>query len=199
MDSSPPSEVDYAERVAASNNRIDIEMSIQPTDNARYKLSQPIYNDNETVPIASCQTDPSTMPISPLAIPYKANVLANLNLWDGHFGLISLFSTNEFLQNNTRNISYSLICIAEFIKQRCITNRDGNKIPQLDTFGEAAFSFILTIHEVGWDKLNTLDKTTIKHKIKAQFVESAPPSLNPSKSNLVEKIPPSIPTYLPCK
>jgi len=101
------------------------------------------------------------MPVPLSAISYEANVPADPNLWDSYFGPVSLFGTNKFLLNNTCNISCSLICIAEFIKQRCITNRDGNKIHQLDTFGEAAFTFILAIYEAGWDKLNTTDKINI--------------------------------------
>jgi len=85
------------------------------------------------------------------------------------------------------------------IYQRNITNCDGNKIPQVDSFGEATFIFILAIHKARWDKLNMLDRTTLGCKIKSQFMESAPPSLNPGKRNLVKKIPSPIPTYLPCK
>ena len=157
MDSFPLSEIDYAERVAMSNNRMDIETSTQPT--AQFTQPTALTNDNDAVPNTSCQSDPSTMPVPPSAISYKANDLADPNLWDGHFGPVSLFGINKFLQNNTRNISCSLIHIAELIKQRCITNQDRNKIPQLDTFGEAAFTFILAIHKAGWDKLNITDKT----------------------------------------
>jgi len=149
MDSSPPSEVDYTKRVVISSNRMDIEMSNTSTDNTRYDMSQLLHKNNEAAPTASCQTDPSTLPILPLTIPYEANALANPNLWDGHFSPVSLSGTNEFLQSNARNISCSLICMVEFIKQRNITNRDGNKIPQIDSFSEAAFTFILAIHEAG--------------------------------------------------
>jgi len=196
MDSSPPSEVDYAERVAMENNRMDIELSTMPTTHA--SDIQAHTNDNEVVLNTLCQSDPSTMPISPSAILYEANVLADPNLWDGHFGSVSLFGTNEFLLNDTHNISCSLICIAEFIKQRCITNWDGNKIQQLDTFGEVAFTFISAIYEAGWDKLNTTDKTNIGCKIKSQFAKQATPHSRPIKK-LVEKIPPPIPKRLPCK
>ena len=136
MDSSPPSEVDYAKRVVTASNRMNIKPSIQSI--AHTSDSQAYTNNNKVVPNASCQNDPSTMPIPPLAIPYKANALADPNLWNGHFGPVSLFSTNEFLLNNTRNISCSLIRIAEFIKQKCITNQDSNKIHQLNTF-ESSF------------------------------------------------------------
>jgi len=189
MDSSLPSKVDYTERVATASNRMDIESSTQPTAH---------MNNNKVAPNISCQSNPSTMPVPPLAIPYKANVLADPNFWNSHFGPISLFGTNEFLLNNTRNISCSLICIAEFIKQRYIINWDCNKIHQLDMFGEAAFTFILAIYEAGWNKLNTTDKINIGCKIKTQFAESVSPHSG-IKKKLVENIPPPIPKHLPCK
>ena len=72
---------------------------------------------------------------------------------DGYFSTVSLFGTNEFLQSNIQNISCSLICMAESIKQRNITNCDGNKISQIDSFGKVALTFIQAIHEARWDKL----------------------------------------------
>jgi len=96
----PPSEDDYTERIVASNNRMDIEMSNPSTDNMRYNMPQPLHDNNEAAPNTSCQINPSTMPILPLAILYEANVLADPNLWDSHFGPVSLFSTNEFLQSD---------------------------------------------------------------------------------------------------
>lgn len=197
MDSSPPSEVEYAKRVATLNDQMDIEMSNLSMDYTGYNVPQQTHGDSEAAPNALCQIDPSMLPLSPSTIPYEANAPADPNLWDGYFGAISLFSTNEFLQSNTQNISCSLICMAEFIKQRNITNHDRNKIPQLESFGEAALTFIQAIHKVGWDRLNTPNMTTLRHKIKLQFAESGPPSTNTDKRNLVEKNPFPIPAHLP--
>jgi len=147
MDSSPSSEVDYAERVAASNNRMEVKMADPTMDYSCAHLPQDPHVYNKAVPIDSSQSAPSTLPVPPSAIPYEANMLADPNLWDGHFGPISLFGTNEFLQSNVRNVLCSLICIAEFIRQRNITDHDGNKIPQIDSFGQATFDFITAIYE----------------------------------------------------
>jgi len=48
-------------------------------------------------------------------ILYEANVPADPNLWDSHFGPISLFGTNKFLQSDTCNILCSLLHMAEFV------------------------------------------------------------------------------------
>jgi len=154
---------------------------------------------NEVAPIDPNQLAPSTLPVPPSAIPYKANMPADPNLWDSHFRPISLFGTNEFLQSDAHNVSCSLIHMAEFIRQRNITNCDGNKIPQIDSFGEAAFNFIMAIYEAGWDKLFTSDKSTLRQKIRTQFSDLIPWDQNAGKRNTVEKIPPSIPKRLPHK
>ena len=162
-------------------------------------LHPPVHN--ETASNAALQPDPSTLPITPSVLPYEANVPSDPNLWDGHFGPISLFSMNEFLQSDACNISCSLLCMAEFIRQRNISNCNSNKIPQIDSFGEATFKFILASHEAGWDRLNTLDKTPLRNKIKLQFVDTAPSNhcYQDTGKNLVAKIPPPLPTCLPCK
>ena len=173
MDSLPPSEMDHAERMAIESNKMDFETTNQeikglyssfPNSNTLQPLSQNKVVSNNTAP-----SDPSTVPVTPSAIPYKANSPVDPNLWDGHFGSVSLFGTNEFLQSDVCNISCSLICIAQFIRQRNISNCDGNMLPQLSSFGDATFDFILAIHKAGWYKLNTSDNTPIGNKIKGQF------------------------------
>ena len=169
------------------------------TDYSCAYLPQDPHVYNEAAPIDSSQSAPSTLPVPPSAIPYEANILADPNLWDGHSRPISLFGTNEFLQSNARNVSCSLIRMAKFIRQRNITDHNGNKIPQIDSFGQAAFDFITAIYEAGWDKLYTLDKNTLRHKIQMQFSDLAPQVQNTDKRNPVERIPPPIPKRLPRK
>ena len=202
MDLSPPSEIDYAERMNIESNKMDIEIANQEMEGLyssspiNYTVQQPPWN--EAASNNGTSLDPPTDPVTPLAIPYEANSPADPNLWDGHFGSVSLFSTNEFLQSNARNISCSLIHIAQFIRQRNISNRDGNTIPQLNSFGEAALDFISVIYKAGWNKLNTLDNIPIRHKIKDQFRNHS--STNKEKTkNTTGNIPPHIPPCLPSK
>ena len=199
MDSSPPSEIDYAERVAASNNRMKVETFDPTTDYSSTHMPHNSHAYNKAAPIDSNQPAPSTLPVPPSAIPYETNMPADPNLWDGHFGPISLFGTNEFLQSDAYNVSCSLIRMAEFIRQRNITNRDGNKIPQIDSFREAVFNFIMAIYKAGWDKLFTSDKNTLRQKIRTQFSDLTPRDQNTGKRNTVEKIPPPISKRLPHK
>ena len=171
---------------------MDIEIS-NPDMEGLYS-SSPSLNTLQTPPQNEEASKSVTAPVTPTAIPYKANSPADPNLWDGHFGSVSLFGTNEFLQNDAQNISCSLIRIAQFIRQRNISDRDGNTITQLNSFGEAAFDLISAIHEAGWNKLNTSDNTPFGHKIKSQFGNlPTTQDQNPSKGNPVERIPPPIP------
>jgi len=120
MDSSPPLEIDYAERINIENNRMDIETLNQEMEGLY--SSAPSLNTLQIPPQNKEVSIPTTAPVTSAAIPYEANSPADSNLWDGHFGPVSLFGTNEVLQNNMRNISCSLIQIVQFIRQRNISN-----------------------------------------------------------------------------
>jgi len=190
--------MDYAERINIENNRMDVETSNQEMEGLY--SSSPSLNTLQTPPQNKETSNLVTAPITPTAIPYEANSPADPNLWDGHFGSVSLFGTNKFLQNNAHNISCSLVRIAQFIRQRNISDRDGNTITQLNSFGEATFDFISAIHKAGWNNLNTSDNTPFRHKIKSQFGNH--PTLrdqNSGKRNPVERISPPIPKRLPRK
>ena len=172
--------------IEIANQEMEGLYSLSPNSNILQPPSQNEVVSNNIVP-----SDPSTVPVTPSAIPYEANFPADPNLWDGHFSLVSLFGTNEFLQSDACNILCSLIHIAQFIRQRNISDRDGNMFPQLSSFEDATFDFISAIYEAKWFKLNTLDNTPIGNKIKGQFGYQSSSSKEKTK-NLVEKIPPCI-------
>jgi len=124
-DSSPPSEVNYAERVA-SNCNMDIEImdpSLPPAENVTsFSFSLPA--SDPCVPLEEAPksavtgySDISTEPSPPEVIPYNANVPADPSLWDGNFTATSLFSTNEFLNSDINNITCSLKRMACFLRQ----------------------------------------------------------------------------------
>jgi len=125
MDDSPPSDCDYAKRVAAQNN-MGIVADNAPLSNNSQKYNFAMLSSqtphashkdvpNEPFPTDNFNTPPE--PFSPMVIPYSTNVPANPNLWDGNFTATSLFGTNEFLQSNVRNMACSLQCMACFLKQ----------------------------------------------------------------------------------
>jgi len=165
MDSSPPSEMDYAERINSENNKMDIEIS-NPDMEGLYP-SSPSLNTLQTPPQNEEASKSVTAPVTPTAIPYEANSPADPNLWDGHFGSVSLFGTNEFLQNDARNISCSLIRIAQFIRQRNISDRDGNTITQLNSGRQ---------HLISSRPSTKLDGTS-------SILQTTPPSVIKSKAN----------------
>lgn len=128
----------------------------------------------------------------PTANPYSANAPADPSLWDGDFSATSIFGTNEFLQNDVRNIACSLSHMATFLRQR----NNGNNIPQLELFGEAAWSFVSAVFESGWDKLNTADMISFRKKITSQFINNSPPPPASSNRNTIRKVPPPSPPRL---
>jgi len=92
-------DVDYVERVAMQNN-MDVDEttaqgaeSIQPPTVA---LAHPRAS-SEAAPISTMEPDPLSQPSPPDVIPYEANVPVDPSLWDGNFGVTSLFGTNGFL------------------------------------------------------------------------------------------------------
>ena len=124
MTSPPPSEVNYAERVAANcNMNIEIiDPSLPAAENVTcFSFSLPA--SNPCVPLKEAPNsaitsniDISTEPSPPKVIPYSTNVPADPSLWDGNFMATSLFGTNEFLNSNINNITCSLKYMACFLR-----------------------------------------------------------------------------------
>jgi len=87
------------------------------------------------------------------ALLYSTGQLVEPNLWNGTMLSISLFSTNEFMNIDINNISTSLLKIANFIQNRSIKNDSNKNITDITGFGQAAYIFISSIYEAGWNKL----------------------------------------------
>ena len=203
-DSSPPSEIDYAERVATNCN-MDVEVatpSLPPGNvSSGFTFSLPLSNPRAPLEEAfnsapSGEIDVSSEPSPPLVIPYSSNVPANPSLWDGNFTATSLFGTNEFLISDINNITWSLQRMACFLRQWNLEGRNANNIRQLEPFGESAWDFISAIFESGWDVLTTSSKSSIRSNIASEFGKrTIPPPIksNPQYGIQISKIPPPIP------
>jgi len=215
MDSSPPSEVNYAERILAQNG-MDVELDITPDltdqrswvdqadDRATFPQSNMSLDQNEAItpdpathttganlagtppPPPTPRGPPPPPNLEPSAIPYRANQPADPTLWDGNFSSISLFSTVEVLEGNAKNIACSLQRIATFIKQRPLGNKDGLDIPQISDFGFAAWDLILAIYNSGWDKLMADNNSRTFHQcVASQFNRGNPTD---SKAGNIDKV-----------
>jgi len=204
-DSSPPSEVDYAEHVAANCN-MDIEItdpSLPSAENTTcFPFSLPASNPRVSLEEApnsatSSNIDISTEPSPPKVIPYSANVPADPSLWDRNFMATSLFGTNEFLNSNISNITCSLKRIACFLRQQNVKDRDANSIRQLDPFSESTWDFVSAILESGWDTLTTANKSSIKNNFTKEFGKTTKPSpsVNICHGAHITKVPPPIPPH----
>jgi len=205
-DSSPPSEVDYAEHVAANCN-MDIEitdLSLLLAENTTcFSFSLPASNPRvplEKVPNSAITSniDISMEPSPPEVIPYSANVPADPSLWDRNFMATSLFGTNEFLNSNINNITYSLKRMACFLRQQNVKDWDANSIRQLDSFGKSAWDFISAIFESGWDTLTIANKTFIRDNFAKEFGKTTKPSpsANIRYGTHITKVPSPIPPCL---
>ena len=64
-----------------------------------------------------------------LVISYAINQLVDLQLWNGNFYLISLFGINKYLENNAKNIIYSLLRMVAFIRQCKLEDKIAENIP----------------------------------------------------------------------
>jgi len=217
-DSSTPSEGDYAERVAAQNNmEVEVSHTSPPSNIPSYDFSLPpsqpprafneealnpprAFHEEALNPASIDETNTSTEPSPPTVIPYSANVPADPSLWDGSFTATSLFSTNEFLQSDVRNMACSLQRMACFLKQRSLEGRNGNNIPQLELFGESAWDFTCAIFESGWDQLYSSGDTSIRDNVNIRFgnlknygsMARNDPTPTP-KELISRKIPPPVP------
>ena len=71
--------------------------------------------------------------------------------------LISLFRTNKFVMIDSNNISMLLFRMANFIRSRALLGQTKKDILTIAGFGQVAWSFILSIYELGWNNLKTND------------------------------------------
>jgi len=60
---------------------------------------------------------------------------------------------NKYLEGDIRNITYSLHRIATFVRERRLEDKTAENIPQIMEFCSAAWDFLSSIYESGWDKL----------------------------------------------
>ena len=77
------------------------------------------------------------------SISYTANQLADPNSWDDEAHSISIFSTNDFININTANITTLLHRISIFIRDRCLNSRSKKDIPAI----KAAWNLIASIYK----------------------------------------------------
>jgi len=117
MDDLPPSKIDYVERVASENNikmsaigPLTLSNNLTQSFNFALLLSQPPCAANEATldPASNGHSSALNKLSSSIVIPYSVNIPADPSLRNGNFMVISLFSTNEFLNSDVHNIAYSL-------------------------------------------------------------------------------------------
>lgn len=153
------------------------------------------HTPNKIAPNNTRELDPLSQPSPPDVIPYKANVPGDPNLWDGNFGVISLFGMNEFLRNDVNNMTTSLLHMATFLNQRKLDDQDGNDIYQLSSFGDTTWQFILAIYKSGWNQLYIMANISFKFMVKSKFTKNIPQTSSISKlpyNSIARKVSPPL-------
>ena len=82
-------------------------------------------------------------------IIYAANQPADLQLWDSNFCSILIFNMNEYLEDDAKNIMYSLLRIVAFMRQHKLENKTTENISQISKFGFVVWDFLLAIYKSG--------------------------------------------------
>ena len=91
---------------------------------------------------------------------------------------------NEYLEGDARNINCSLHRIAAFIRQRKIEDKSAEDIPQIAEFSFAAWVFLSSIYESGWDKLEeNKDKKSFRQCLSSQFNRKLSTSFSQKKED----------------
>jgi len=85
--------------------------------------------------------------MEPSVIPCAINQPADPQLWNGNFCSISLFGMNEYLEDNTKNITCSLLRMIVFIRQCKLEDKTAEDIPQISEFGYMVWDFSLAIYK----------------------------------------------------
>jgi len=80
-------------------------------------------------------------------LPYNVNQLVEPNVWNGEVYPVSIFSTMEFLEIDSKNMFTFLLHIANYIRSNKIKKGKANNIPELKDFGKAAWCFISSIYK----------------------------------------------------
>lgn len=77
----------------------------------------------------------------PMVILYTINQPIDLQLWNSNFCLFSIFSMNEYLENDIFHITCSLLRIVVFIRQHKLKNKTVENISQISEFSFVAWDF----------------------------------------------------------
>jgi len=137
-------------------------------------------------------------------INYDVNTSTEASVWDGEAHPISIFGHMKFLKIDAKNIFTSLLYIADFIRARKVQQGKISDIAELQGFGKAAWSFILSIYEADWDSIpinnqNISFRNVVSNKLTSKALKSTiNMSLSKSKGKVAEivKLSPPIPMHL---
>jgi len=104
---------------------------------------------NMSVPQGKGSNTSAEPTLAALAILYTNNQLADLDLWDRIFTLISLLGIDKFQSYNAQNIMCSLIQIGTFTQQCPLGNKLTKDLSNLAEVSVVAWYLINAIYESG--------------------------------------------------
>jgi len=161
---------EYAHKVA---REAEMDIDLKPDTNESWADQVDAAKATVQTPIGAQPVQEASMPLlsdpAPSVIPYNANQPADLSLWDSNLGAVSIFGTKEFFAQDVANIIKSLDRTATYIRQRDLSCRDPNSLPQLNSFSDAAWNFVTAIYRSKWDQLLSSSNTSFRENVAAQF------------------------------
>ena len=91
---------------------------------------------------------------------------------------------NEYLEDDAKNITCSLLRIVVFIRQHKLEDKTAKNIPQILEFGFVAWDFLLAIYESGWNRLvANKNQKSFRQCIFTQFNRKSINNLVPNKED----------------
>jgi len=146
-------------------DQIDLVSALPTQEQVELEYAQP-PNPPEvheaSTPLPPPTTGNMPMEITPSGIPYDENSPTDPDLWDGQSQALSIFGTQEAFSLDATHIALSLERAATYIRQTNLKNGDPNTLPQLSSFGNAAWKLISAIYELKWDLLHTQDNISFR-------------------------------------
>jgi len=105
-----------------------------------------------------------------IQLPYDPDQAMELNTWDGNFYSVSLHRSIEHIVSNIQNIKESLHHMTKYILNKKVKKGKANNVKDLNGIDKAAWSFILSLYKVRWDKLSAdSNNHSFRCKVKMQF------------------------------
>jgi len=109
--------------------------------------------NKEHQPNTTCSTTTQTEDnnVINIQLSYDPQVPTELNLWNGNFHPISLYSLMEYITLDTKNIKDSLNFIARYTANKQVNFSKTNDLENFNSIRESIWNFISLVYHANWN------------------------------------------------